>query len=242
LIGIYKILSPTNKVYIGQSSIDIENRFKYYNRLMCKGQPKLYNSLKKHEPKNHTFEIIEECLEKDLDEREIFWINHYNSVEEGLNIQEGGRGGKHNETTKTKISESLKGRDISNWKHKIYTDERNLKIGDGNRGKEVSQETRRKQSEALKGNKNMLGKFHSEETKSLMSKIRQGYKPTNEHVENMRLGMLGKNSKEIICITINKIYTSIREASKQLGISERCISNNLLGYSKTTNNLIFKYI
>jgi hypothetical protein len=43
-IGIYKITSPTNKVYIGQS-IKINERKRKYKKLDCKNQPKIYNSL-----------------------------------------------------------------------------------------------------------------------------------------------------------------------------------------------------
>ena len=86
MTGIYKITSPSKKVYIGQS-IDIEKRFKQYKRLDCKKQPKLYNSLKKYNPENHVFEIIEECLVEQLNEKEIYWKQHYNSIKEGLNCE-----------------------------------------------------------------------------------------------------------------------------------------------------------
>ena len=43
MIGIYKITSPSNKIYIGQS-IDIEKRFYYYRKLYCLKQVKLYRS------------------------------------------------------------------------------------------------------------------------------------------------------------------------------------------------------
>ena len=47
-IGIYKIVSPSEKIYIGQS-INIEKRWeKNYKTLKCKTQTKLYNSLKKY--------------------------------------------------------------------------------------------------------------------------------------------------------------------------------------------------
>jgi group I intron endonuclease len=75
-IGIYKITSPTNKIYIGQST-NICLREKYYNRLSCKKQPKLYNSLFKYGFNNHKFEIIEECLVEQLNERETYWKQHY---------------------------------------------------------------------------------------------------------------------------------------------------------------------
>ena len=37
LIGIYKITSPNDKIYIGQS-IDIDRRFIQYQKLKCKKQ------------------------------------------------------------------------------------------------------------------------------------------------------------------------------------------------------------
>lgn len=39
-IGIYKIKSPSNRIYIGQSW-DIDKRLNYYKRLLCKSQIKL---------------------------------------------------------------------------------------------------------------------------------------------------------------------------------------------------------
>lgn len=58
IIGIYKITSPTNKIYIGQS-INIKGRWGSYRNLDCKSQDKLYKSLKKHGPENHKFEIVQ---------------------------------------------------------------------------------------------------------------------------------------------------------------------------------------
>ena len=61
MIGIYKITSPNNNIYIGQS-INIEKRFVQYKKLRsCCNQIKLYNSFVKYGVDNHIFEIIEEC-------------------------------------------------------------------------------------------------------------------------------------------------------------------------------------
>ena len=60
-IGIYKIESPSGKIYVGQS-INIEYRFKSYLKMFrCKNQIKLFNSFQKYGPENHIFEIIELC-------------------------------------------------------------------------------------------------------------------------------------------------------------------------------------
>lgn len=87
MIGIYKITSPTNKIYIG-SSINIENRIKYYKSLDCKRQKRLYASLKKYGFNKHKFEILEECEVEELHSKENFYgiafnvlgINGLNSV------------------------------------------------------------------------------------------------------------------------------------------------------------------
>lgn len=43
ITGIYKITSPSGRIYIG-SSKNIRRRFYSYKNLHCKDQPKLYNS------------------------------------------------------------------------------------------------------------------------------------------------------------------------------------------------------
>jgi group I intron endonuclease len=101
MIGIYKITNPNGKIYIGQS-IDIEKRWKYYYTLNCKGQTKLYNSLKKYSPKNHVFKVIEECLENVLEERETYYKIQFNSLIEGLNCRIDGKFGYDSPETKEK--------------------------------------------------------------------------------------------------------------------------------------------
>lgn len=85
MIGIYKITSPTGKVYIGQST-NIEIRWEKYLFLNCKNQPRLYSSLKKHGAKNHIFEVIEECSFENLNTKERFWQDQFDVLgENGLN-------------------------------------------------------------------------------------------------------------------------------------------------------------
>lgn len=86
IIGIYKITSPSGRVYIGQSK-DIKNRHSCYKTLKCKNQPIVYNSLLKHGFDNHIFEIIEECDIEDLTKKERFWQEFYNVIDrdKGMN-------------------------------------------------------------------------------------------------------------------------------------------------------------
>jgi len=94
ITGIYKITNPKGKIYIGQTS-NWNKRLRYYKTFQCKGQIKLYNSLRKYGPEDHKFEIIEECSTDLLNEREIYWIKKYDSLgKNGMNLKEGGAGGK----------------------------------------------------------------------------------------------------------------------------------------------------
>jgi group I intron endonuclease len=199
--GIYKISSPTNKIYIGQS-INIERRFKEYKKLYCMPQRKLYFSLKKYGIEKHIFEILEECTEDMLLKRETYWKNFYKVLEiPSLCCRIDGKGGKNSKETNKLISQ-------------------------GNTG--ISRNKGRKQTD---------------EEKKLRSKIRYGYKPLPQHLENMRSSMMGKNVTPILCINDNKSYSSIREAAKILNLNERSIQNHLSGLTKSLKNkLQFKYI
>ena len=71
MVGIYKITSPSNKIYVGKS-IDLDERkknYKYEGRR--KKQHKLNNSINKYGWENHLFEIIEICEEENINDREI---------------------------------------------------------------------------------------------------------------------------------------------------------------------------
>jgi group I intron endonuclease len=111
MIGIYKITSPTNKIYIGQST-NIKQRWKDYNKMIrCKRQTRLYNSLLKYSPQNHIFEIIEECSEDKLLERETYWKQHYKVLDiPSLCCRMDGRGGKLSKYTRDKMSKAKLGK------------------------------------------------------------------------------------------------------------------------------------
>jgi group I intron endonuclease len=88
-IGIYKIISPTGKIYIGQSKNIYFRWDNHYQKLRCEEQYKLYNSLKKYGPENHKFEIVEECSVGLLNEKELIWglFHDVLNPKKGLNLQ-----------------------------------------------------------------------------------------------------------------------------------------------------------
>jgi len=104
MTGIYKITnSVNNKSYIGQS-INIEFRWKEHQRIAKspnnysrKNKYPLYQAIRKYGLENFTFEILEECQEEILDEREIYWIQFFDSFENGYNLTLGGGGARTKE-------------------------------------------------------------------------------------------------------------------------------------------------
>ena len=85
MIGIYKITSPSGKVYIGQS-VNIIKRFYAYKSIATKQQPILHHSFIKYGVENHKFEVIEECEVHLLNERERYWQEYYEAIgKNGLN-------------------------------------------------------------------------------------------------------------------------------------------------------------
>jgi group I intron endonuclease len=127
MIGIYKITSPSGKVYIGQT-IDIDKRFKTYKGLHCENQTKLYNSLVKYGFSEHIFEIVEQCTIEELNTRERYWQDQYSVLSEnGLNCiltETDSKSGKQSEASierrvgkieKPVIQYSLQGKFIAEW-------------------------------------------------------------------------------------------------------------------------------
>ena len=97
--GIYKISNKINgKVYIGQSN-NLKRRFKEHKIRYKSINSNEYNSvihiaIRKYNIENFNFEIIEYCENSKLNEREIFWINYYDSFKNGYNCTLGGEGSK----------------------------------------------------------------------------------------------------------------------------------------------------
>ena len=125
ITGIYKIKSPSNKIYIGQSKNIYSrwNAYKYFQKdYECyKKKNKnslIFKSFKKYGYKNHKFEILEICDESELNTKEIYYIQKYNSnvlvgSKIGLNLHKGGNKPpiKRKMTEEEKIKISLKNKE-----------------------------------------------------------------------------------------------------------------------------------
>ena len=92
ICGIYKITSPSKRVYIGQS-VDIYIRWNSHRSMVCNKEiPILHNSMKKYGVKRHKFEIIARCAENELNDYEKFFIDLHDATgKNGMNVMGGGQ-------------------------------------------------------------------------------------------------------------------------------------------------------
>lgn len=105
--GIYKIENQINHlVYIGQAKI-IERRLNahrsiYKSPTALEYNNQIHTAMRDYGIENFTFEIVERCPIEKLNEREKYWVSHYNSYKNGYNGTEGGdfltvdNSGEHN--------------------------------------------------------------------------------------------------------------------------------------------------
>ena len=119
----------SDKKYIGQTCNPIRRwaEHKYKNNLA------IQKAIDKYGSDHFKLQIIEENVKQEnLNNREKYWINFYNTYKGvGYNLCEGG----------------------SNFYNRTLTQEHRDKIGDAHRGKTLSKETRKKLSLAKKGRK-----------------------------------------------------------------------------------------
>lgn len=192
---IYKITCKIdNKIYIGKTTKTIKERFKEHIETSRKvnsyrHKSYLYNSMRKHGIENFSIEVIETCeSEKQLNERERFWIKELNTRDPnvGYNIHEGGNGGR------TQLEYTCSEKQLEclslGWYAPMSAENKAL-VSKIHKGKMVGVETREKLRNA------QLGKKASEETKEKMSNAHKGKKlpeRSNESRERYRESSSGR--------------------------------------------------
>lgn len=97
--GIYMWTSPSGKSYIGQAK-DLDSRKKLfisdpfkYNYTSISGLSRIDKARRKYPNFNEwKYTIIEYCSIDELNEKEIYYINYYDTFNNGYNCTEGGEG------------------------------------------------------------------------------------------------------------------------------------------------------
>ena len=95
---IYIIKNKLNgKVYIGQTIQNPKDRWYKHcaksNSSKNEANMHIKRAILKYGKENFSFEVIETCLKEQLNEREIYWINYYDSYNKGYNNTLGGSSG-----------------------------------------------------------------------------------------------------------------------------------------------------
>lgn len=187
---IYVITNLINgKVYVGQTK-DPNCRKRGHWYAAKKGfKTHLYDSMRYHGVDNFEFCVIEECEPGSSDDRERFWIAHYDSTNHSNGYNSESVGCRHktlSEETKRKLSEANKGvsftaercKNISkslkgkpNIKNRRENNPaRNKAISEGLKGKPLSEAHKRATSDGVKRYMAQRGKWHvSDETRKRMS-------------------------------------------------------------------------
>ena len=150
---IYLITSPSSKVYVGQATVLLQDKIRWYKKLekYDNTDRKIANAIKKYGWDNMKFEVIEENFEwtkPQLNIREIYWIKHYNSINQGYNMTIGGDG-----------VDSMLARELALTHHRTMSKEKkqqrseNISIGQQKRFTDTpdSDITKQRKSDAHKG-------------------------------------------------------------------------------------------
>lgn len=212
--GIYCIRNIINgKIYIGQSKSCVYRWREHKSELRggYHGNSYLQASFDKYGEEAFEYSILEECEESRRDEREMFWIDQYNSTNRdfGFNRLFGGCLNKnHSQETKDVISKALKEKGIKppSQSGQKWSEERRLKMSAlmsgrklapcseekkemlrvANLGKVASEEAKRKMSEKSKGNTRASGSKRTDEFKQAVSLFQKGRPKPEETKKRMK--------------------------------------------------------
>lgn len=232
-IGVYKITSPTGRIYVG-SSKDLKIRIRDYKSLHCKSQTKLYNSFVKYGVNNHLFEVICYCDIDNLYELEVKYGIEYDVLSKrNLNLQLPKVGNNY----KIYSEEALISRSLRSSGRK-HSEETKRKISEKNKGNKyglghiVSDEVKKRISESQKGNKYNLGKKYSIER---INKAKNNRLPLSAEAKNK----MGPEKKLILNTETGIFYIGLIEASMSINMKKGTLWAMLSNKNKNKTSLIY---
>ncbi len=213
--GIYCIENIVNgKKYIGQS-VDVYSRWKKHRSELNNGvhfNGYLQKSWNKYGEDNFKFYVVEFCNIDKLDEREIYYIGLYQTLNrnKGYNLVSGGTFGKKcSKETCTKISQALKGHKVS-LRSRIKISEHHADVSGKNNG--------------------MYGRNHTDEAKKKISESRKGKISPR------------RNRNNVYCIELEKTFNDATEAARELNLNSSAILKCCRGERKTCGGYHWKFI
>lgn len=134
---IYKIENLIDgKVYIGQTTRSFEIRKKQHKTVLNGNKntnKKLQNAWNKYGESNFKFEIIDKPKFEELDEKEIFYIEKFESFKSGYNLTTGGNQVMHNKKHSISAKEKMSNKVKAKWQDDEFKNkmkERTIYYGD----------------------------------------------------------------------------------------------------------------
>lgn len=226
---IYKITNnKNNKIYIGQTIKQrptdrySQHRYLATHPQQEKGMSYLHKAMNKYGLENFSFEVIEQIDNSQLNTKQQYWIQYYDSmIPNGYNMTEGGEG-TQGYSRQQSIEERLK-RQQSNKKY--YAEHPEVKQQIGKRTKKLWENTQYRQKvtegvhkfynqhpDIFKGQNNpFYGKHHTEQS---LQKIKEAAKK-----RQLPIAQLDKDTLETI-----KVYDGVKVAQRELQVSHGWIS------------------
>lgn len=225
--GIYKITNKiNNKVYIGKSK-NIKKRHSEHRNELRKNEHVnnyLQNAWNKYGEENFEFSILEECeTDKDLNDREIFFIKEYKSHMRdcGYNLSTGGEGGSLSEETKNKIRNTNRGKGTN----LSYVDIKNIKLS----------------LACCIDRKEIIKKYNI--SKAVVDQIAMGksfsyvLSELNETIYNLKKKLINERNDYIIKLFNegNRIVDIVNITGYSESIVEKCVYNRTKSVEETKN-------
>lgn len=213
--SVYMHIFPNGKKYIGITCQHPIKKRWTSTGIGYKKCPKMWQAIQKYGWDNVEHIVLYENLSKEMaEDKEIQLIKEHDSIKNGYNIENGGNvQGTHSEETKCKISESNKGRIVSETTREKMRAREKL-IGDKNPfyGRHHSEKTKTEHAAFMMGNQYNKGNHHTDAFKQWKSaqmskKYSEGGNPRCK-----RVVMSKPNGAE-------EVFYSLRKAAEVVGIS-----------------------
>ena len=216
---IYKHTAPSGHIYIGQTCKN--PKYRWSNGNGYKMAPKFWSAIKKYGWNNITHEVIEKGIKNQelADEREIYWINYYDSFHSGYNATAGGGSQEHKSTPVLMIDKQT----LNIIKEFSSASEaaRELQCTQG----EISSVCREERIEAR-------GFYWCSADKWC-----RGWKPREKEFFNKRK-VLQIDAKSLLAINS---FRTIKEASKTTGLTKAAITNCCNNQYTTVDGCYYLY-
>ena len=185
--GIYKVTNKINgKVYIGQS-VDIGRRWRQH--MTAEDDNYFHKAIQKYGVENFEWEVIEQCKKSELDERESYWIEYYDSFNKGYNCTKGGDGNS--------------GEGNPNWKGGVSLDE------------DYYRQYSKQWYEANKEKRKEYDKQYREANKEEKKEYNKQYYERNKEQAKQQMKEYYEKNKEQIKQQVKEYYETNKEKKKE---------------------------